>query len=85
MRRILPLTVLTLVATTNIQEIATQLVALQILKNLSTRQFQDQGALNFCLKYRDTVIANVGTILDHNSLQIRQAAAVVRNCWFIMT
>ena len=83
-RTIVPVIVLTLISMNGVDEIPSHLIALQILTNIVTGVFSDRNTAAFCQMYRDTVVMHLSQLIDHPSLQIRQAAAKTRNTWFVM-
>ena len=83
-KKVLPLTILTLISADDLHEIPSQLIALQILMNIAMQPSLDSEIELFHYSYKKTILTHLAHMLDHPSFQIRQMAAIVRNYWIVM-
>ena len=65
-----------------VEIIPSQLLALQLLMNIATSS--DPDAKEICTAHKSKVILHLGHAIDNPSLHIRQAAADVRNAWYLV-
>ncbi len=79
---IVPSLLLTNIALTEDSMTAFSLLSLQFLQTLTSSNHD--GVVHFCETYKEKVISNLAKLLDHQSLQIRQATVQVINTWGIL-
>lgn len=79
------MTLLTLFSADEREEISLQLTALQVLMNITKMMTLNYaGPHLYRSEYKVLILKHLARLLDHPSLQIRQAAATVRNAWFVI-